>query len=192
MLVTVLFTIAGKNFAATAIDTSVQNKNVERIIDLTTQLVRIQHKITVENIAKKDVGTYTFVVPSEIIDNLAYISVKDAAKKELKTVEEKTNEGLQYVITLANPSANPVLHVETIYTKSLTPHPTHIGQSERQLVRYFGSAHFYSPYKTATQKTTVQLSSKNVENFTAVKPSAQSESTLTYGPYESVAGIFAD
>lgn len=189
LLVTVLFTIAGKNFAATTIDTNVQNKNVERIIDLTTQLVRIQHKITVENTAKKDVTTYAFVIPNEIIDNLSYISVKDSAKKELKTVEEKTNEGQQYIITLANLSPNPILHIETIYTKSLTPHPTQIGQSERQLVRYFGNAHFFSPYKTGAQKTTVQLASKNVESFTAVKPSAQSESTLTYGPYESVAGI---
>lgn len=187
LLFAVFFTIAGKNFAATTIDSAIQNKHVEQTIDLTTQLVRIQLKITVENTDKKDVSSYVFVVPAEKSEQLSYISFKDSAKKELKTVEEKSTEGTRYTVTLLSPSANPVLYVETVYTKSLIPHPTHIAQTDRQLVRYFGSAHFYSPYKTVSQKTTVQLASKNVESFTTVKPSSQSESTIIYGPYDNVA-----
>lgn len=183
----VLLTIAGKNFAATTINPAVQNKNVERTIDLTTQLVRVQHKISVETTDKKEISSYVFVVPAEDLEKLAYVSVKDAAKKELKTVEEKSTEGTRYTITLLASSANPVLYVETVYTKSLIPHPTQIAQTDRQLVRYFGSAHFYSPYKTVSQKTVAQLASKNVESFTTVKPSSQSESTVTYGPYDNVA-----
>lgn len=187
LLFTILFTITGKNFAATTISAAIQNKNVERTIDLTTQLVRIQHRISIENTDKKDINTYVFVVPNENAEQLSYISVKDSSKKELKTVDEKTPEGVRYTVTLQTPSPNPVLYVETVYTKSLIPHPAEIVQSDRQLVRYFGNAHFYSPYKTLSQKTTVQLASKHVESYTTVKPSSQSESTISYGPYENVA-----
>lgn len=189
LLVTVLFAIIGANFAATSIDVTIQNKNVERTIDLTTQLVRIQHKITLESTSKKDVSSYVFVVPANVADSLSYLSVKDALKKELKTTEEKSTEGTRYTITLTQPSANPVLYVETIYTKSLIPHPAQITQVERQLVRYFGSAYFYSAYKTVSQKTTVQLATKNVESFTPVKPSVQADATITYGPYENTPGM---
>ena len=44
-----------------------------------------------------------------------------------------------------------------------------------------------SPYKIGTQTTKVLLSSSNVESFTKVKPSSQSDTTITYGPYENIA-----
>lgn len=184
------FSVLAHSSSAIKIDNNIQNKNVERTIDLTTQLVEIQYKITLENKAKSDLNgaTYTFVVPAEQRKRLAYISIKDALKKELKSTEEKIAEGAAYTVTLTSTSPTPVLHVETIFTKSLEPYPTEIQQNERQLVRYFGNAYFYSPYKTLTQKTTVQLASKSVESYTTVKPSSQSESTITYGPYENVAG----
>lgn len=186
-------TIVAIAFAAVKIDENVQNKNVERTIDLTTQLVKIQHKITLEHKSKKDVvsGAYTFVVPLEHRDQLAFIAVKDAVKKELKLAEEKIDQGVAFTVTLPSASANPVLYVETVFTKSLQPHPSQITQSERQLVRYFGSAYFYSPYKTVVQKTTVQLASKAVESYTTVKPSSQSDTVVTYGPYENVAGMIS-
>lgn len=186
----IVFTIIGTNLAALNIDGNIQNKNVERTIDLTTQLVKIQHKITLEHNSKKDLvsGTYTFVVPVDQRDQLAFISIKDAVKKELKLAEDKVEQGVAFTVTLPSASANPVLYVETVLTKSLKPYPTHITQSERQLVRYFGSAHFYSPYKTVSQKSTLQLASKNIESYTTVKPSSQADTVITYGPYENVPG----
>lgn len=186
----ILFSIAAKAFAAINIDEDIQNKNVERTIDLTTQLVKTLHKITLEHKSKKDLvsGSYAFVVPLEQRDQLAFISIKDAVKKELKLAEEKVEQGIAFTVTLPSASANPVLYVETVFTKSLQPYPTQITQAERQLVRYFGSAYFYSPYKTVTQKTTIQLASKNVESYTPVKPSSQSDTVITYGPHENVAG----
>lgn len=182
----VSFSLAALCSAAAQIDANLLNKNVERTIDLTTQLVKVQHKITLENKVKSDLAgtTYTFVVPSEQRDNLAWISVKDASKKELKTTEEKIAEGFAFTVTLA---ANSALSIETIFTKLLQPYPQEIPQAERQFVRYFGNAYFYSPYKTLQQKTTVQLTSKAVESYTPVKPSSQADSVITYGPYENVA-----
>lgn len=127
-------------------------------------------------------------MPAKEREHLSYISIRDALKKELKPTEEKIAEGSAFTVTLTSSSPTPVIHIETVFTKSLQPYPTHITQNERQFVRYFGNAHFYSPYKTVTQKTTIQLASKSVESYTAVKPSSQSDSTITYGPYDNVAG----
>lgn len=189
--VTILSLVA-INWAALQIDSNVQNKNVECSIDLTTQLVKTQCKVTVENVAKKDLvgATYTFLLTVEQHKRLAFISVKDALKKELKTAEETVPEGVAFTVILNSASPTPVLNIETIFTKSLQPYPTQITQSERQFVRYFGNAYFYSPYKTLTQKTTVQLASKSVESYTTVKPSSQSDALITYGPYENVAGQY--
>jgi len=77
--------------------------------------------------------------------------------------------------------------VATVFANHLTAHPVEITQKEKQLVQYRGSAYILSPYKIVTQTTKVLLSSSNVESFTKVKPSAQSDTTITYGPYENIA-----
>jgi len=189
-LVLLLVTIALgiQNATSAQIDANIQNKNVERTIDLTTQLVKVLYKITLENKVKKDFSAvaYTFAVPKEEREHLSYISIRDALKKELKATEEKTTDGSLFTVSVTSSSPTPVLHIETVFSKSLQPYPTQITQNERQLVRYFGNAYTYSPYKTLTQKTTVQLASKSVESFTTVKPATQSDGVITYGPYENV------
>lgn len=173
-----------------AVDVDIQNKNVDRTIDLASQLVKISYKITLEHRAKKPVERYTFILPAAERKALAYLSVKDSAKKELKYTEE-TNEGVtQFTVNIPGTSPNPVVYIETVSSKSLQPYPEEIQQSDRQLVRYFGNAYFYSPYKTLTQKTAIHLSSKNVESYTSVKPASQSDTTITYGSYDNIAGNF--
>lgn len=176
-----------------ALDVDVQNKNVDRTIDLSSQIVKISYKITLTHKSNEYIKAYDFVLPEEDRSRLAYLSIKDATKQEKKYVETKTKSGTQFTIInlpMAAAGTNQVLYIETQFTKSITPFPTEIQQSDRQLVRYFGNAYFYSPYTTLTQKTTVHLSSKNVESYTNVKPSSQSDTTITYGPYDNVAGNF--
>lgn len=79
--------------------------------------------------------------------------------------------------------------VGTVFTHHLSPHPKEITQKEKQLVQYRGNAYIYTPYKVTTQTTKVLLSSSTVESYTKVKPSSQSDSTITYGPYENVAPL---
>lgn len=176
------------NVASIQIDSNIQNKNVERTIDLTTQLVKIQHKITIENKAKPEFAgvPYVFAVPSNLRDSMSYISIRDALKKELKATEEKTGDGSLFTVSVSSASPTPVLHIETVFSKSLQPYPLEITQNERQLVRYFGNAYFYSPYITATQKTTIQLASKSVESYTTVKPTSITDNVITYGPYTNI------
>lgn len=172
-----------------AVDVDLENKNVDRTIDLTSQLVKINYKITLEQKSKKAINNYVFVLPSSDCDKLAFISTRDATKKELKHTVAKSKTDCTYTLTLpAGQGPNPSILIETVFTKSLQPFPKEITQAERQLVRYFGNAVFYSPYKTQTQKTTVHLATRNVESFTQVKPSAHSETQIVYGPYENTAG----
>lgn len=171
-----------------AIDVEIENKNVDRTIDLTSQLVKVSYKITLEHKSKKPITNYVFLVPSADCDKLSFISARDSSKKELKLTLTKAANDCTYSMTLPGQNANPVVYIETVYTKSVQPYPTAITQAERQLVRYFGSAVFYSPFKTLSQKTTIHLASRSVESFTPVKPSAQSDTQIVYGPYENIAG----
>ncbi|XP_058120709.1 dolichyl-diphosphooligosaccharide--protein glycosyltransferase subunit 1 [Anopheles ziemanni] len=169
-----------------AIDMEIENKAVDRTIDLTSQLVKISYKITLEHKSKKAISSYLFVVPEADRERLAFISAKDSAKKELKLTETSTPKGVTFSMTLPAGSSNPVVYIETVFSRSLKPFPSAIGQSDRQLVQYFGNVYFYSPYPTVTQKTTVHLSSRNVESYTQFKPSSQADSTITYGAYDNV------
>lgn len=187
-----LFIVSTTGVHGGTTDTGIQNKNVDRTIDLTSQNVRTVHKITLAHKSKKPITSYEFVLPQVNREKLAHISIRDSAKKELKYTEEKGPKGVTFEInvpaTAANNGADQVLYIETVETKLLQPYPTEIDQTERQLIKYQGTAHFYSPYSTLTQKTTVHLPSKNVESFTVAKPSTQSDTTITYGPYDNVEG----
>jgi hypothetical protein len=76
--------------------------------------------------------------------------------------------------------------VETTSTHILTPHPAFITQKEKQLVLYHGNHYFYSPYRVAKQTTVVNLGTRNIESYTKLKPVSQTDSTITYGPYENI------
>ncbi|XP_055546623.1 dolichyl-diphosphooligosaccharide--protein glycosyltransferase subunit 1 [Wyeomyia smithii] len=175
--------------AQSAIDVEIENKNVDRTIDLTSQLVKISYKITLEHKAMKPINSYLFIVQNDERDRLAYISAKDSSKKELKLTETASPKGVIFSMNLPSGSSNPVVYIDTVFSKSLRPYPTAIAQTERQLVQYFGNVYVYSPFKTVTQKTTVHLSSRNVENYTQLKPVVHSDSTIIYGPYDNVAAF---
>lgn len=188
VLLLVTITLIVQNAIGVQIDGTIQNRNIERTIDLTTQLVKISYKITLENQAKNEFSgvSYSFFIPKEDREHLSYISIRDALKKELKATEEKAADGSFYTVSVTSSSPTPVLHIETVFSQALEPYPTQITQNERQLVRYFGNAYVNSPYKTLSQKTTIPLASKSVESYTAVKPSTQTDGVVTYGPYENV------
>lgn len=184
ILVTFLAILAKELPAATV----VEHKNVERTIDLTSQLVKINYKITLGS--AQDVSSYEFLVPAAMADKLAFISAKDALKKKIKISEPKKLDTGASSYTLQFAGGSPsVLYIETVFTKVQIPHPTHIAQADKQLVRFFGQLYFYTPYKTVSQKTTVLLSSRNVESYTQVKPVSHSDTTITYGPYENIAPL---
>lgn len=183
------FVLFASSAVLSAVDVEIENKNVDRTIDLVSQLVKVSLKITLEHKSKKPITNYVFLVPLKQCDKLSFISARDSSKKELKTTLTRGANDCSYSMTLpAGQNGNPVVYIETVFSKLLEAFPTEITQAERQLVRYFGNAVFYSPFKTVSQKTTIHLASRNVESFTQVKPSAHTDTQIVYGPYENVAG----
>jgi len=185
ILALIAFTVSLIN--ANTIDQEVENKNVERAIDLSTQLVKITYKITLDHKSKKPISNYVFSLPTGECDKLSYIAARDTNKKELKITNSRNANECSFAMTLPAASLNPVIQVEAVFARALIPYPVEITQAERQLVRYFGSAYFYSPYKTLSQKTIIHLASRSIESFTPLKPSVNSDTQIIYGPYENIA-----
>lgn len=187
VVVTVL--LAATTLGAETFSKNLINKNVERIIDLSTQLVKVTTTITLEN-AGKDVETNFHLIPEpEHLGSLSHVSVKDALKQDLKVHQVKVDGKTAYRVNLrsnlaAGRTANVV--VEYVYTHALESYPSSITQKDKQLVRYFGDHYWYSPYKTSKQTTAVTLASKNIESYSKLKPVSQTESTIKYGPYSDI------
>lgn len=188
----IVFAIISVTVSTEVINPNLINKNVERTIDLTSQLVKITSTITLENTGKESVKNYLILLEDGTKHLLSYISVRDSLKQELSFKPVKISEGSNdefYSVQLNQPLVSGrtvVLTLETVFTGLLLPHPSKITQKERQLVHYFGNHYFSSPYATAKQTTTVTIFSKTPENYSKLKPVAVSDSTITYGPYSDI------
>lgn len=174
------------------------NKNVERTVDLTSQLVKITSVITLENTGKENVRTYIVAVEPDAADKLSFISVRDSLKEELPVKKLKLADGGNstfYSVELKQPVAvgrTGVLTLELVFTEALLPYPRRITQKERQLVRYFGNHYFYSPYPSTRQTTIVTIYSKTAENYSKLKPYAVADSAINYGPYSDISALSYD
>lgn len=158
------------------------NREVERIIDLRSHLVKISNKIYPEYVNGPS-SPYIFTIPLKDCEKLAFISVTDVYKRELFFKKRNSVNGCEYLISFNKTS---VLYIETIFSKLVRPHPKKIVQSEAQLVKYSGNIYFYSSYKTRIQRTVLQLSSKNLLHYSLLKPMLTSAKSITYGPYENI------
>ncbi|KAH8389479.1 hypothetical protein KR200_009280, partial [Drosophila serrata] len=159
------------------------NTNVERTLDLTSQLVKTTTKISAEDAAGKAIAEYVFFVAEP---SLAYIAVKDNADKN---VQVRKNDEQSFTLTFPKASAKQTFVVETVSSKGILPHPEEIRQNDKQFVRYVGNLHLYSKYKTNAQKTNVKLSSSNILSHTQVKPYSVSANKITLGSYENVEAL---
>ncbi|KNC26798.1 hypothetical protein FF38_06339 [Lucilia cuprina] len=165
------------------------NKNVDRILDLSTQLAKETLKISVTDDAGKQFNKYSLVIPEEFANSLSYVSVKDARKKELTVRRVEKDQQIYINVELPTAVNNQEFFVELVYSQVIKPYPVEIKQSEKQLVKYNGFLYFYTPYKTVEQKTQVVLSSSNVIAYNQTKPYNLAGSKIKYGPYENVAAF---
>lgn len=182
----------------TSIQGDLVNKNIERVIDLSSQLVKISATITLENTGKNAESNFDIILEPNVSTNLSFIMVKDSHKDDLKVKEiklDKYKDKHVFNVLLNQPltaGRTAVVNVEFVFTNLLVPYPSSIMQKERQLVRYFGNHYFYSPYLTTKQTTSVIVNSRSIESYTKLKPVAQSESTITYGPYNDIKPLTTD
>lgn len=194
---TVIFICISYATAVEKINNDIVNKNVERTIDLTSQLVKIKATITLENTGKEAVKNFLLANDPKENDHITYIGVKDASKTDLRVnkieVDGHKDKSFHSVILRQNlePGQTTTLTLEKVLIKSLVPYPSSITQKEKQLVRYFGNHYFFSPYVTLKQVTEVVTGSKNVESYTKLKPVEQSDN-IKYGPYSSIESFTKD
>lgn len=194
-LLLLIVTLASCNL----IDSSLNIKNADRTIDLHSQITKITNKFVIENNGKSAVRSFLFAVDAKQKDYLSHVSalLREHGRPELKVKAVKAAElskshpdKLFYSIELRDPlqpERSVPIEVEVVLTHELTPHPKEISQKEKQLVKYTGNLYLFSPYSVNKQTTTVMLPSKNIESYTKIKPVTQSDSTITYGPYDKKA-----
>jgi oligosaccharyltransferase complex subunit alpha (ribophorin I) len=193
VLTALLATCCTANQASISAD--LVNSNVDRTVDLSSHLPKITNAITVENTGKSSVNSYIYAVDANVADSLSFIgavtktSDEDHRLKVVKTTVANQVGKVFYRIDFASPLAagqSVKIDVETFFPHTLEPYPSEIAQSEKQLVRFSTSAVFYSPYKTTTQKTTVNTVSSNIESYTkTVKPVSSQDNSISYGPFEN-------
>lgn len=194
-----LFLVICTDFSRSQVPTfsDIQVKNVDRSIDISSQLCKVSCKIQIENIAKSSVNTVYFVVDPPIERKISFIIARSAESGSLKISETKIpgRNDLFWKIDLKEnllPGKTNNLEVEYVVTDILTPYPTSITQKEKQLIRYHGNHYFYSPYPVNKQTTVINLGTKNVESFTKLHPYSQLDNTITYGPYHKISPFSSD
>ncbi|KAL5014709.1 hypothetical protein ScPMuIL_008979 [Solemya velum] len=171
--------------------------NVERKIDIATHLVKISTSITLENTGASAVKSFLYVVDPPLQGKLSFIgAVTRAGDDEVdtkltvgRTSVPNHSEEEVWKISLSSPleaGKMVLVEVDTVFSHTLVPYPSHIAQAEKQFVVFTANLYLYSPYKTTAQKTTVTTMSSNLESYTkSPKPVSQSENTVTYGPYSN-------
>nr|CAG4634736.1 EOG090X04O4 [Alona affinis] len=151
----VLFCILAGLISASVGDSPIVIKSADRTIDVTSQLVKITHRLTLSNTGKSAINSFDFTVDAKSQEHLSYIKAQLADSKEssegLKTSFSTDKNGVMTCKVSLNVEAGQSAKVliGSVFTHNLNPHPTEITQKEKQLVQYRGSAYVYSPYKVS-------------------------------------------
>jgi len=184
--------------ASDSISKDVVLKKYERKFDLTSQLVKIVHKITIENIGSNPVKYFLFVLTDEEHNKLSYIGAQ-VGSFSLGTTETTIANHPGYHFyrvdlrdVLQAGKTSSVIDVDVVLVDSLQPFPVEIQQGEKQLVVYEGSHWVSAAYPVAMQTTTVTLPSPNIETYSKLTPTSVSDATITYGPYDMTAAFSRD
>lgn len=161
------------------------NKNVNRVVDLTTQIAKVTAEVEVENSGASVVEVYEVVVDPSAVKHLSFVSVSEHGNELSVT---KTSDGV-YEATLSSSLSSggkTSLVIMTTFTHSLEPYPRAINQPDNQLVRFHSNAYYYSVYNTVEQFSKFNLGSSKIESFTPRSPSNKESQTVKYGPYSNI------
>jgi len=186
------------NAAFDSINKDLVVKSCDRSIDLTSQLVKINYKLSLSNTGSSGaIKTFLFSVEGAAKDKVGYIgaTVGSSDKTYLRVSETKVQAHLDkdfWKIELKNalaPGATVSVAVEIVLGGAQEMYPAVITQKEKQFVRYIGNLYAFLPYTVTSQTTTVSLASSNIESYTKVKPVSQQDTTVKYGPYSNIAPL---
>ncbi|KAK9844794.1 hypothetical protein WJX74_006918 [Apatococcus lobatus] len=176
-------------------------QDLDREVDLTSQLAKVTHSLTIKNVGKVQTQQYAVCFPADASAQLAFLEVvegesDDAAPLPASPVILDTQPGNAscwgvHLSQALQPGATSELDVYAVFTKLQHAFPAHIQQAEPQRVLYQDSAYVLSPYSIATQTTKFKLPTRRLESWTKHAPSTHTGSLLKYGPYKQTPGFAA-
>jgi len=195
-----LLVVACTNAAFDSINKDLVVKTCERQIDLTSQLVKINFKISVVNTGSSGaVKSFLFSLEPSAKNKISFIGATTGSsdKTYLRITETKVQAHLDKLFwkvelrDALSPGASSTVNVEVVLGGAQEMYPAAITQKEKQLARYIGNVYAYLPYTVSSQTTTVLLASSSIESYTKVKPVSQQDSQIKYGPYSNIAPFSA-
>jgi len=171
----------------------------DRNIDMSTQLVKMQHKLVIQNNGQGAVKSFLFSIDPTLKDKVSFIEATfgNSDKTYLRVTETKVQSDLDkafWKVELKSAlaaGASTTVTVEVVLGGALEMFPAAITQKEKQLVRLTGNLYAFLPYPVTTQSTRLTLATSNVESYTKVKPVSLSDTTISYGPYSNIAAFTA-
>lgn len=188
----VAFAVWGSGAIAAAISISPNLKivNVDRLIDVSSQIVKITNKITLENSGRESLPNFVFTVDPKFLENVAVVKARLSDLDSVLPVSEVSYANRKaWLVQLESPLEGGKTAVVDVYYSLidyLKPYPTKIAQNEKQLVKFSGNCHIYTPYPVTKVTTSIALGTKNVESYTKKEPASYSDSHILYGPYKDL------
>lgn len=178
----------------------IENKDLKRVIDLSSHVVKITEDITFAytgNAGQTD--AYVYYVDPALVARLSFIGATQKSGSDdlatLKVDDRRAAEGV-FRIILPAPAKTTVatkLTVTTAFTHALEPYPAEITQSERQFIRFNGNVYTYSAYRSEQQSTTVILATANAVSYSQTpKPVSKSDTKVEYGPYKAIGALSSE
>lgn len=175
-------------------DATLKILSVDRLIDISSQMVKVTNKISFQNAGRDSVSNFIFTPDPAFVDNVAVIKGRVSDTDVALSISTTTFQGKKaWSVKFDQPVDGGKSAVVDIYyalIDYLKPYPTRITQKEKQFIKFIGNGYFYSPYPVTKVVTSVALGTKNVESYTRVEPVSYSDSHVLYGPYKDL-GPFA-
>ncbi len=164
--------------------------NVDRLIDISSQIVKVTNQITFQNTGTDPVSSFVFTVDSKFVDHVAVIKgrVSDL-DVQLAITETKFDHKKAWLIKFENPLEGGKFSTVDVYFSLihyLKPYPVEITQNEKQFIKFIGNCYIFTPYHVSKVITSVALGTKNVESYTRIEPVSYSDSHILYGPYKDL------
>ena len=196
-LLLVCLTVAAVRAGYDSINKDLVVSSCERSLDISSQLVKINHKLSFQNNGQGAVKSVLFSMDPTLQDKVSFIeaTVGSSDKTYLRVTETKVQSDMEKVFwkidlkSALTAGSSVTLQVDVVLGKALEMYPAQITQKEKQLARFLGNLYAFLPYPVTTQSTTVSLASSNVESYTKTKPVSLSETTLSYGPFNNIAAF---
>lgn len=188
---TLLFssTILSLSIVAVSSQQHIVNNKVSRIIDISSQLVKIKTSIHIENVGSQPVTSYIVAIEPSSQDSLSYIDVTlNNQALNVKQIDQFSYEVdlTGHPITASEISKQPIV-VSTIFTRLLKPLPKEITQDERQFVKYTGFQCVLSPYVTKTQSTRIKYpKDARLLSFSKGSKMTTGVDKFVYGPFKDI------